>query len=482
MKNMSRLLAGLSTVILLSVLPLVSATAVQNTTNPRLVDAVQRGDLNAIRELLQNHADVNLAQPDGSTALILAADRDDLIAADLLIGAGADVNAVNEYGATALSVACTRGNLAMIRNLLEAQADPNAALLSGETPLMTAVDKGNLEAVRALLEHGAHINAKENRGDQTALMWAVANAHSQIVKLLVEHGADVHARSKGDFSPLLFAAQQGDVAVGRTLLEAAAEVNEFRISDGMTALMVAAAGGHNEFAVLLLSKDANPDMTDERGQTALHYAAPDPKRVGLVQALLAHGADPNARTTNDSPRNNYAGISLKGATPLFLAASVGNVETVRALIAGRADPFMTTDGKTAPLHVATGVGPPLGRHYTAEMKKNSLEITKLLVELGADINAAGEHRWTALHGAAYMGIDSVVQFLVTKGAAMDVFDEYGQTPLSIANAVITVGINDHYFQSSRIVRQSTADLLLKLGAAPLLDSGVQILKNFYKQQ
>ena len=78
-------------------------------------------------------------------------------------------------------------------------------------------------------------------------------------------------------------------------------------------------------------------------------------------------------------------------------------------------------------------------------------------------------------------MDAVVQFLVDRGARLDVFDEYGQTPLSIANAVITAGSKDAYYQSSRVVRKSTADLLLKLGAKPLAESGVQIFELFYKQ-
>ena len=53
--------------------------------------------------------------------------------------------------------------------------------------------------------------------------------------------------------------------------------------------------------------------------------------------------------------------------------------------------------------------------------------------------------------------------------------------LSIANAVITAGSKDAYYQSSRVVRKSTADLLLKLGAKPLAESGVQIFELFYKQ-
>jgi ankyrin repeat protein len=364
--------------------------------------------------------------------------------------------------------------------LLEAKADPNLALLSGETPLMTAVDKGNIDTVRLLLEKGANVNAKESKGGQTALMWAAAGKHPQITKLLVEHEADFRARSKGDFTPLLFAAQQGDVESGLTLIGAGADVNDARKRDRLTALMVAAASGHDAFSVLLLEKGADPNMTDDRGYSALHHAALNQNSVELLKALLAHGADPNARTTRDASRNTYSGISVKGATPLFFAASVANIDTVRALLDGGADPFITTDEKTAPLHVGSGGGFPYNRDWTEEEKKKLLEITTLLVGLGADVNAAGEHGWTPLHGAAYKGIDAVVDFLVSKGARMEVFDEYGQTPLSIANAVITVGVNDHYYQSSRVVRKSTADLLLRLGATPLANSGIKMLELFYK--
>ena len=466
MKKVTTLLACLSASFLLPVL--------LSGAELGLLDAVRKGDRDAVRKLLRNHADVNVAQPDGSTPLLLAADRGDAEMAGLLIRAGAKVNARNHYGASPLYAACATGNIATIKMLLEAKADPNVPLASGETPLMAAVDQGNLDAVRLLLDYKADTNAQESKGGQTALMWAAAGRHPQLLKLLVEHGADVRARSKGDFTALLFAAQQGDVESGRTLLDAGADVNESRKKDRLTALMVAAAGGHNEFAILLLDKGANPNLTDEGGRAALHFAASDEKSVDLVKALLTHGANPNARTTKDSPRNANSGISFKGATPLFFAASRGNIETVRTLIAGSADPFITTDEETAPLHVAAWGGNPNNRDWTEEEKSNLLEVTKFLVGLGADVNSAGEHQWTALHGAAYKGVDPVVQFLVEKGAKMDVFDEYGQTPLSIANTVITAGLKDYYYQRSQVVRKSTADLLLKLGATPLAQSGIQI--------
>ena len=420
-------------------------------------------------------------QADGSTALMLAIDRNDIDGATRLIRTHADVNAANEYGATALWIAASSGSLQVATLLLDARANPNAALLSGETPLMTAVDNGHADVAKLLLERGADVNAREIKGGQTALMWAAANNSAGIVKLLLDRGADPRARSIRGFTPLLFAAQQGDVESGRLLLRAGADANDRSGNDRKTALIVAAASGKINFCTLLLDGGADPDLSDESGFSALHYAASDAGGADIVRTLLAHRANPNPRTTKDSREYIYAGVNLTGATPLFLAASRGNVETVRALLAGAADPFMTTERGTAPLHVATWGGSPYAGDWTEDEKKNLLEVTSLLVDRGADVNAAGEHGWTPLHGAAYKGVDGVVQFLVQHGARIDVFDEYGQTPLSIANAVITVGSKDFYYQSSRVLRRTTADLLLKLGAKPLSESGVEVLDLFYKQ-
>jgi uncharacterized protein len=468
----------------------------------RLVEAVKKGDHKTLRELLQNRVDVNSAQPDGSTPLILAANANDLEAADLLIKAAANVNARNEYGATPIFAAATSNNTAIIKLLLDAKADPNLALLSGETPLMTSVDRGNADAVRVLLEHGAGVNPKETKGDQTALMWAAAGKHPEIVKLLLDHKADTHAKSKGGFTALLFAVQQGDLESERALLNAGADPNDTRQSDGLSALILAAesfsaevANYNHEVPILLAEKGANPNAVDAKGYTALHYASgcmpdtntsckvelSDEKRVAVVKTLLAHGGNPNARVTPRGGRTGPAsdGVSLRGMTPIFFAAASGHPDVARALVAGGADPFAQTDLKTTPVHLAAGVGPPNARDWEVEEQKRMFETTKFLVELGADINAIGEHGWSPIHGAAYKGIDSIVQFLVEKGAKMDVFDEYGQTPLSITYSAITVGGRYAYGNSPRELHASTRDLLLKMGATPLDKSGVQILELFH---
>ena len=159
-----------------------------------LLEAVEEGDREALRSLLEENVDVNLAQADGTTALHWAAHRNDLEAAGLIIGADANVNAANDYGITPLSLACINRSDAMVEKLLQAGADPNSTQWTGETVLMTCCRTGTLTAVKSLLTHGADPNRRENHWEQTALIWALAKGHSLVARTLVEHGANVQAR------------------------------------------------------------------------------------------------------------------------------------------------------------------------------------------------------------------------------------------------------------------------------------------------
>jgi uncharacterized protein len=429
----------------------------------RLVDAAKNKDRATVEALLKQHVDANTPQGDGATALAWAAHWDDLDMADQLIHAGAKVNAANDYGVTPLALACLNGSAPMVEKLLKAGADANATQASGETALMTCARTGNLDAVNLLLGHEAHANASETEGGQTALMWAVAEKHPEVVKALIARGADVRAHSRGGFTPLLFAAQQGDVDSARLLLAAGADGNE-PARGGMTPLLIAASSGQGPCSVFLLDQGADPNAADARGYTALHFASQNRALLELVKALLAHHANPNARLSKGD---------TAGATPFYLAASGGNVAAMRALANGGADATLATKQNTTPLMVAAGVGRFESR--TDAQNRNALEAVKLAVELGNDVNAVGENGWTALHGAAYTGSDAIVQFLVSKGAKLDVFDQFGQTPLSIAQAVVTAGLGGNADVRPRRYRKSTVELLLKLGATPTERAGVHVV-------
>ncbi len=441
-----------------------------------LIEAVKRGDLSAVQEILgRQETDVNAAEPDGTRALAWAVHRNHVEAAELLIGAGAEVNAANQLGSRPLTLAAANGNAAMVALLLDAGADPDAALLSGETALMTAVDLGSLDVVEALLVFGADANVAESNGGQTALMWAAAEDQPEMVRALVAHGADPNVRSKLGFTPLLFAAQQGAVDAARVLVEAGADLNATDEKRGLTPLALSIASGHSAFPRFFLEQGADPNLADNRGYTPLHYAADERGSPELVVALLEQGADPNARITKDPPRANEGGYALPGATPLFMAARIANLEAVRALIAAGADPLMATDQKTTPFAVAAGVGFPQARDWYEDEQRDFLEIVKILYEHGADLNAPGEHGWTPLHGAAYKGNNEIIRFLIGKDADLEALDEFRQTPLTLAAALQTVEIGDHFYQSPRIARPDSFDLLLSLGATPLAESGVHLV-------
>jgi len=518
-----------------------------------LTDAAKQGDREAVRTALSNHADVNASEADGSTALHWAIHRQDLEMADLLIRAGANVNAANDYGVTGLSLACTNRNAPLVSRLLEASANPNAALWTGETPLMTCSRTGSTEAVKALLARGADVNAHETQKGQTALMWAAANKHSDIVQALIAGGADIRARSEvtslpepfqapctpddpcltgrtegstypstvhfpkteGGFTPLLFAAQQGDIESARLLLAAGADVNDSTTEEG-TALLIASASGNEKFAIFLLENGADPNAKDGFGVTPLHYALHEgvlaissykpqptdrfgwtrPNMPELAKALLDHGADPNAQIAYDFPPYDYAPISrsngnflpqvsLVGATPFFLAAASRDLDLMRVLVERRANPRIPAVDGVTPLMVAAGMaherggvgfGGNVGVEYTstADQKKRILEAVKMAVELGSDVNAVNEWRGqTAIHAATFMGYTDVIEFLASKGADLNLKDKYGETPMTIAlgdpEGLVYRQLGgaryDYSFRQPK-EQKDVAALLLKLGAAP----------------
>jgi len=430
---------------------------------PPLSDAAKSGDKDTLRSLLQKGANVNATEGDGTTALHWASYRDDLDAVDLLLRAGAKVNVANDLGVTPLWTACQNGSEAMVRRLLAAGANPNAKLLGGETPLMTAARVGNPQVVEQLLGKGADPNARAARG-QTALMWAVAQEHPDVVKVLLAHGTDVHARSNawtdvmavpphgyleynkaiphGDDTPLLFAARVGDLASAKLLVAAGADLNETD-AWGISVTVLAAHSGFTDLVEFLLDKGADANAA-KAGFTALHEAVMrrDERMVG---ALLAHGASPNTplqtwTPTRRSSRDYNFEPELVGATPFWLAARLTEPNVMRLLLkhgadpkfvhhsekvvdtsaaGARGNPFEHRKEVVTPLMAAVGIGgggPPWVEIEKSQREPLALESVKLLVELGIDVNAANTDGRTALDAAKAAKFDSVVAYLVEKGA------------------------------------------------------------------
>ncbi|MSO21362.1 MAG: ankyrin repeat domain-containing protein [Acidobacteria bacterium] len=506
----------------------------------RLVDALQKQDRATALNLLRQGVDVNATQADGSTALAWAAHWDDAEITDQLIAKGAKLDAANENGVTALALACSNGSEPMAQRLLQAGASPNAKLWSGETPLMICARSGLLKPVQTMLSRGGNANHREERRGQTALMWAVAAGHAEVAAALVAAGAEVNTAShaiagapplkhktyywdvsvaiddtgadstnrpnvsgthpdpyssKGGFTPLMFAAQQGNLRTSELLVKAGADVNA-SAPDG-TPLIIATASGHDEVARFLIEHGARPNEVDSYGVSALHYAIWEgflsigdgrplptdvtwfrPNLPGVVQALLAHGADSNIRVTTGFPPYDFPQLrrignfqipqlNHAGITPFLLASASADVSIMRMLLAAGADPKLTTAERATPLMVAAGLGRVSDRG--AKKSAEALDAVKLLLELGSDVNARESGGRTALQGAAYCGEDEIIRLLAARGADVNAMDNYGRTALLIAagDPKRLIGIfNKRWIQVPR-PHASTAELLLKLGATPV---------------
>jgi uncharacterized protein len=507
---------------------LVVAGVTAATDDLGLVDAARSQDQSKVRALLNRKADVNARSADGSTALLWAAHWNDVATADLLIRAGANANTSNDFGMTPLSRACTNGSAALVELLLEGGANPNTPIATGETPLMTCAGSGSVDAVRMLIGHGSGVNAKEPSQNQDALMWAAAERHPNVVRLLVEAGADLQAHTKKGFTALHFAAREGDLESARALIAAGVNVNvrslpedsaddghakeeaavtgrsvsgaaggagaprgpayQATISAGSTPLLVATVKGHVPLALFLLDQGADPNVLDA-GFTPLHWASgiweggisnpvygfidpmsgiPNRKaKLELVNALLAHGANPNSRMTRRPP--GFAGLGggyedAPGATPFLLASAAVDLEMMRLLLSAGADPKQVTDSKATAVMAASGLNRGIGESPTTE--EQALAAVRFLIELGADAKGATTSGENALFGAAYRGWNTLLALLIDKGADVNAVSKAGVTPWLAAS-----GYGDRL--GGVLYNKEGADLLLAHGADPKLGKPCQ---------
>lgn len=322
--------------------------------------------------------------------------------------------------------------------------------------MMAAARAGYPEVVELLLAKGANPNARGTRG-QTALMWAVSQKHPEVVKALLRHHADIQLRSEvynevmavpphgylpynkaiphGGETALMFAARVGDLESAQLLVAAGANVNDCD-AWGVSATVLAAHSGFRDLVEFLLAKGADANAA-AAGFTALQEAIMR-RDEKMVAALLDHGADATVPVktwtpTRRSSEDYHFEPNLVGATPYWLAARFTEPNVMRLLVQHGADPkfvhhaeytaeqgFGAQSRKETVTPVMAAVGllrvTPWVEPDPAEREALTLETVKLAVELGADVNVVNTDGRTALDGARALKYDSVVNFLLEKGA------------------------------------------------------------------
>lgn len=438
---------ALALLTLASLMLLSCAVSAQET----LVDLVRAGNRDAVLAAITSpDVDVNVAEPDGSTALHWATYTVDHELVRALLDAGAKANITNNYGSSPLTEAIKLGDVELVRMLLDKGADPDSPNQDNQTALMLASTVGSLEIAQLLIEHDAKVNEVEKFRGQTALMWAAAGNFPDIVELLIAHGAEVTLRATyddwerqmtsepraqfrqtGGLTALLYATRSGCYRCAVAIVEAGADINQPN-PDGVTPLLNALDNKSFDIAMYLLDKGAKADIWDMSGRTPI-YVAVDMNSftargfgagggggvnfggvggnalggtassasnqaavtaMDVVNRLLAMGVDANHELTRMRPngpgRGRFADYMVRGGTgPLMIATLSYDTEAMAALLAHGVEVDLPNVFQITPLMAAAGMS-GTGRPNNAlqgDVQDRAIATIDLLLDNGADINA-----------------------------------------------------------------------------------------------
>ena len=238
-----------------------------------LFAAVDANCIDLASKLLDQGASVDARDRLGARPLSHAARSGHLQMVDLLLARGAPIDARNLDGATALYFAAEGSHISIAQRLIERGADVKLTGRSGISPVAAAAYAGNDVIVEALLAHGADERTADETG-KPPIIYAAAGARLDVVKRLLARNIDVNARYSNDLTVLMWASGPDDkapeaqaVEVISYLLNAGARIDD-RDDRGRTALMIAAEGGHEEIANLLVARGADASLKDKAGKRA----------------------------------------------------------------------------------------------------------------------------------------------------------------------------------------------------------------------
>ena len=463
--------------------------------------AVRMGDIEQVKKLISQGADVNAKDERGRAPLWIAVEAHNMELLELLIAKGADVNAEDESGQTVVDrciledwaprkyvvellvskgagistlqpihLAAYLGNFDKIKAYVDTDNDVNARSKGGHCPLHTAAVGGQREIIEFLVAKGADINSRDKVGD-TPFHYAVRpwEARKDVIELLLAKGADINAKGNWGYTPvdvassmgqkwvlrlllqrggvastIRLAARAGDIARLKDLIKSDTDVEDVKILDN------AASRGNTEVVSFLIEKGADVNAKRDDGWTPLHSAAYK-RREDTARVLIAAGANVNAKTK-------------WGTTPLHAAVSRGykgpnNEDVVRLLLEKGAEVNARDNSGNTALDVAAARTPGLGQLLLAKGAEvttlesaayvGDVQKVKSFIKRGVDIRAKTSSGETPLHAAARGGHKNVVELLIAEGADIHAKNRRRRTALD---------------ESARSGHKDVAELLLAKGA------------------
>ena len=365
------------------------------------------------------------------TSLHVAAANGYTEIAKLLVQAGAYVMAKNNDNKTPIDLAYEQGHVSL------------AQMLEKTLNLREAAVTGNVEKVKELLAAGVLTGAKDSTGatvlyrvieaylepPYSSASYPATEGHIDIIRALIKAGAKVDSFTRwgrmhedlnfSSATPLHVAAMAGRPEIVRLLIEAGKDINgylDFRNHRNYhTALSLALEENPNqEVAKLLIQAGADVNAVNWREKTPLHTVAAMNEEVmmsvNIATDLINAGANLNPKTSRLNSLSFHVGY-----TSLHTAASVNHIEMVKLLIKHGANINSKDESDNSPLHMAI-----YGGHG---------KLAKLLIESGAYIHSRNYNDNLPIQMAAHAGLPEVIQQLIEAGSPINAQDQVGDTPL-----------------------------------------------------
>ena len=395
--------------------------------------------------LIKSGANVNAKNREGHLPIQLVFHREWKDVAELLLTKGANLNpeVINDsyyHGYTLLHIAVENGWIDWTERLLSKGANANAKMVLDTTPLHIAVRKGRYDLVKLLLDRGADVNAKalyamDTEASVTPLRILLEGVGSGF--LVVERESPINKSAQ--FHKI---SKETKIAIAKLLIDRGADVNikfsnnvGVAIGTSLSLLHTTAFTGEREIAEMLIEKGVDINARDGKGETPLHWAVRNGQN-GVVELLISHGANINIKNHQDrtplqiftAPERSYSVspsarkiarlLVSKGADSQLNSKQLlklGLQYDVREIVAR----FLPEDADMSQagsfLHSAANYG--------------SLDIVKLLINRGINVNVRDENSNTALHFAVKERHARVISFLVRQGADVNARNKSGYAPL-----------------------------------------------------
>jgi ankyrin repeat protein/Mg2+ and Co2+ transporter CorA len=355
--------------------------------------------------VLDRGANIDAAHETSLPALLYAVQGGHVDTVKLLLSRGANINGTDSGKRTAVMLAASSGKLEVLKILLDQRADIGVQDKQGRSAVMHAVAGGHADALKVLFDYGADAQGRDV-GGKTLVMYAASNVDCEMLDLLLQHRADLKGVDTDGRGPLMHAimnekaSMDDKVRILTMLLRKGADVTS--TGEIVGCLRHAALAGQNRILELLVQHKANINAVDENGRSPLLHLASDTAKTPkwnreTVSIILNAGANVDH---SDKDRR-----TMRRRTALQWAASTGHLILVQEIFnhvpPGKPRKLVndrTSRGKTA-LHLAS-------QHGQSNM-------VRLLLNYGANIEAASEGLWTPLLIAAKAGHADVVAALLS---------------------------------------------------------------------